>query len=129
MGMFRTPHQRHLGTRRLACIGAEPRSAREVTAELVWAREDSVGHVQTLLLLAEAEHLAKLYATEEWASHAMYLYGLMAMADELDCDPVAAPRPDRPATAAATLLAQSRSRGDCLDRPTWRRSSDEDSCR
>ena len=47
-------------------------------------------------MLAEAAHLAKLYASEEWAGHAMYLHWLMAMADELDCDP-----PDRSAMAAA----------------------------
>ena len=149
MGMRRSPHQRELGARRLACIGAETCSAREVVVEPVWALEDRIGLVRTLLLsheqvdgrqldanhdaalaeanpgdrrsneraieavvLAEAAHLAKLYASEEWAGHAMYLHWLMAMADELDCDP-----PDRSAMAAATPLAQCRSRGDCLDRP------------
>ena len=33
--------------------------------------------------LAEAAHLTKLSATEEWASYAMKLHGLLAMADEI----------------------------------------------
>ena len=53
MGMCRTPHQRQLGTRRLACIGAETCSAREVIVEPVWALEDSIGLVRTLLLSHE----------------------------------------------------------------------------
>jgi hypothetical protein len=150
---MRLSHQRQLRARRAACVGPVPCSAHQVIAELVWAHEESIALVRTLLLnheradgrqatanhigalaaanpadrranemameaaaLAEAAHFAKLHATDEWASHVMHLHGLMAMADELYCDPVAAPGPDGPAGAGATARAQFRSRRDCLGR-------------
>jgi hypothetical protein len=153
MGMRRT-HPRQLGARRSACIGAEPCSARELIAELVWAHEESIALVRTLLLtheradgrqadadramalaaanpnnrraneraveaaaLAEAAHLAKLYATDAWASHVMDVHGLVAMADELGCDALPAPGFDG-STAGATAVNQLRSRGHCLGRPS-----------
>ena len=69
MGMRRT-HPRQLGARRSACVGAEPCSAREIIAELVWAHEESVALVRTLLLTqgradgrqADADHAAELAA-------------------------------------------------------------------
>jgi len=67
--------------------------------------------------LAQAAHLARLYATEEWASHVMHLHGLMAMADELYRAPVHAPPHDGPTAPAAMALARFRSRDDCLGRP------------
>jgi hypothetical protein len=69
--------------------------------------------------LAEASHRAKLYATDEWASHVMQLHGLMAMTDELCGNPVPGPGREGPTAAAATALARFRSRGDCLGRPGW----------
>jgi hypothetical protein len=65
--------------------------------------------------LAGAAHVEQLCATDEWASHVMRLQGLMAMTDELLCDPVPAPGGEGP-TAPATAPARFRSRGDCLGR-------------
>jgi hypothetical protein len=67
--------------------------------------------------LARAAHLAELHATDDWDSHVMRLQGLMAMTDELCCNPVAAPRREAQTAPAATALTRSRSRDDCLGRP------------
>ena len=69
--------------------------------------------------LAEAAHVAQLCATEEWASHVMRLQGLMAMTDELYCNPVTAPRCEAQTAAAGVALARFRSRDDCIGRPGW----------
>ena len=66
---------------------------------------------------AEAAHLGQLCAIEKWASHVMQLHGLMAMADELYCNTVRAPWPDRTTTAAATTFDRFHSRGECARRP------------
>jgi vacuolar-type H+-ATPase subunit B/Vma2 len=153
MGM-RPTHQRQLGARRCARVGAEASRARQVIAALVWAHEESIALVRTLLLtheradgrqsnadrtgalaaanpadhwandraieapaLADAAHLAEKYAADKWASHVMHLHGLIAMTDELYCNPVPTPGSEGPTAAAATAPARFRSRGDCLGRP------------
>jgi hypothetical protein len=153
MGMRRT-QQRQLGARRYTCVGAEASRERQVIAELVWAHEESIALVRTLLLileradarqstaddtvalaaatpadprahgraieaaaLSETGRPAKTYAADKWASHVMHLHGLMAMADELVCDPVPAPGGEG-LIAAATASNRLRPRGDCLGRPS-----------
>jgi hypothetical protein len=66
---------------------------------------------------AEAAHLAEMYAADKWASHVMHLHGLIAMTDELGCNPVPSPGPEGTTAAAATAPARIRSRADCLGRP------------
>jgi hypothetical protein len=67
--------------------------------------------------LAGDAHIAQLSATDEWASHVMRLQGLVAMTDELYCNPVTAPRREAQTAVAAMALARFRSRGDCFGRP------------
>jgi hypothetical protein len=50
---MRWTHQRQLGARRGACLGAEVSSERQVIAELVGAHEESIALVRTLLLTHE----------------------------------------------------------------------------
>jgi hypothetical protein len=69
--------------------------------------------------IAEAAHVAQLWATDEWASHVMRLQGLMAMADELYCNPVTPPRREAQTAGAAMALARFRSRDDCIGRAGW----------
>jgi hypothetical protein len=69
--------------------------------------------------VADAAHVAQLYATDEWASHVMRLQGLMAMTDELYCDPGTPPRREAQTAAAAMALVRFRSRDDCIGRPGW----------
>ena len=66
--------------------------------------------------VAEAAKLAKMDAADKWASHVMYLYGLMAMTDKLSSNPTPTPGGDAPTAAAATAPARFRPRGDCLGR-------------
>ena len=138
---MRRTHQRQLGARRCARVGAEPSRARTLIAELVWAHEESIALVRTLLpthehadptgasaanpadrwaddrvidaaALAAAAQLAKLEAADKWASHVMRLHGLIAMTGELFCNPVPGPGREEPPAAAATARARFRSRGD-----------------
>lgn len=74
--------------------------------------------IETAALAATA-HLAQLDATDEWASHVLRLQGLMAMTDELFCNPVPAPRRGGQGAAASTAFARFRSRDNCLGRPGW----------
>jgi hypothetical protein len=69
--------------------------------------------------LARAAHVAHQCATDEWASHVMRLQGLMAMTDELYCNPVTPPRHEAQTAAAAMALVRLRSRDDCIARPGW----------
>jgi hypothetical protein len=69
--------------------------------------------------LAGAAHVAHQCATDEWASHVMRLQGVMAMTDELYCNPVTPPRREAQTVAAPTALVRFRSRDDCIARPGW----------
>jgi hypothetical protein len=69
--------------------------------------------------LARAAHVAHQCATDEWASHVMRLQGLMAMTDELYCNPVTTPRREAQTAAAPMALVRFRSRDDCIGRPGW----------
>ena len=66
---------------------------------------------------AGAAYVEQLCATDEWASHVMGLQGLMAMTDELYCNPVTHPRREAQTAAAAIALVRFRSRDDCIGRP------------
>jgi len=69
--------------------------------------------------LAEAAHVAQLCAADEWATHVMRLQGLMAMTDELYCNPVTPPRREAQTAAAAIPPVRFRSRDDCPGRAGW----------
>jgi hypothetical protein len=67
--------------------------------------------------LAKSAHVTECSAAETWADHVMQLHGLLAMVDELYCDPLLAPGREVPTADASRRPVLLRSRGDCFGRP------------
>ncbi len=116
-------HKESIGLVRTLLLSHELAVARQADADhsaaLAAANPDDRRAKETAIeagALAEAAHLTKLSATEEWVSYAMKLHGLLAMADVLHCDPGPAGGRAAP-TITATAPARVRSRGDCIGRP------------
>jgi alkylation response protein AidB-like acyl-CoA dehydrogenase len=67
--------------------------------------------------LAKSARVAECSAAEKWADHVMQLHGLLAMIDELYCDPRLAPGREVPTAVASRRPVPLRLRGDCFGRP------------